>query len=151
MNPAQSSVILPSPAAPFAPQKAPMFLVDTLLSVTGGDAVAEACVRKEWPFVDDSGALDDLAFLELIAQTKAVHYGYSTRHHPGPLARGLLLGARNLEIRGAARAGDRLTIRIVQTSFFDEYIVLNGIVEREGEVLAAGEIRVWENAGSRQE
>ena len=141
MNPAQSSVILPSPAAPFAPQKAPMFLVDTLLSVTGGDAVAEACVRKEWPFVDDSGALDDLAFLELIAQTFAAVRGYSASDSSSRV--GYLVGAKHLRILGQARAGDRLRIRVSPVGEIGGFVVVQGEVHANDELLASGQIKVF--------
>jgi len=138
-------VRLPSPAGLFAPQRPPMLLVDTLVSVGDGQAVAETRVKSEWPFVDESGNLDSVAYLELLAQTEAVRFGFH-RHGLGKPVSGLLLGARNLEIHATACVGDLLTLNVRQTAFFGEFSLLTGTITRGAELLATGEIKVWKNA-----
>ena len=136
---------LPADAAQFAPQEAPMRLVDKLVSVGDDEAVAETLVRAGDPFVSRTGMLDSAAYLEMIAQTVAILHGFQTRGRSGSAACGMLLGARNLDIRGIARVDDLLEIQIRQSANFGEFSVLTGSISRNGEVLASGEIKVWKN------
>ena len=139
-------VHLPAPAARFAPQQAPMLLVDDLLSVGDGDAVAEAIVREGSLFVDNEGVLDNAAYLEMIAQTIAVFQGFQN-YGTGKPASGMLLGTRNFDVRGTARLGDRLAIRIQPSATLGAFSILTGAVSRGDEILASGEIKVWKNQG----
>ncbi|MEI6072412.1 MAG: radical SAM protein [Verrucomicrobiae bacterium] len=143
-------VRLPAAAAPFAPQEIPMLLVDQLISVGDGEAVAETTVRADMLFVDRTGHLDNAAYLEMMAQTVAVYHGFqhSGQTHDAPC--GMLLGTRDLDVRGEARTGDVLRIRIRHTTSFGAYSVLSGTITRGGETLAAGELKVWEKTPELQ-
>ena len=135
---------LPYSAAAFAPQKNPMLLVDTLVSVGDGAAVAETRVRQGNAFVNAAGFLDSTAYLEMLAQTVAVTNGFKTHGRLGGAACGLLLGSKNLRVHGIARVDDLLTLSIQHSISFGQYSVFNGTVARAGEILATGEIKVWE-------
>jgi radical SAM protein with 4Fe4S-binding SPASM domain len=135
---------LPAEAVRFAPQQHPMLLLDTLVSVGDGEAVAETRVSAEGPFVDSTGILDSAAYLEMLAQTVAVLHGFKTHGRSGGAACGMLLGAKNLRVQGVARVGDLLTMRIRHSASFGEYSILTGSVTRDGEILATGELKVWE-------
>lgn len=143
-------VHLPTAAAPFAPQEVPMLLVDTLVSVGDGEAVAETTVRAGTPFVDRMGRLDNAAYLEMMAQTVAVYHGFQNhgRTHTAPC--GMLLGTRDLNIRGEARVGDVLRIHIRHATSFGAYSVLTGVITLNGEPLASGELKVWEKTPEPQ-
>jgi radical SAM protein with 4Fe4S-binding SPASM domain len=136
---------LPTDAAPFAPQELPMLLVDRLVSVGDGEAVAETTVRAGMPFVDRAGRLDNAAYLEMMAQTVAVYHGFQSHGKTRVAPCGMLLGTRDLHIHGEARAGDLLRIHIRHTTSFGAYSVLDGTITRDGETLASGELKVWEN------
>jgi len=135
---------LPCSAAAFAPQELPMLLVDRLVSVGDGEAVAEATVRPDMPFVDREGRLDNVAHLEMMAQTVAVYHGFQCHGRTPAAPCGMLLGARDFAIHGEARVGDLLRIEIRHTTSFGAYSVLSGTITRNGETLAAGELKVWE-------
>jgi len=145
---------LPFDAALFAPQKNPMLLIDTLVSVGDGAAVAETRIRAENAFVDDSGLLDSTAYLEMLAQTVAVTNGFKTHGRSDSAACGLLLGTKNLHINGVARVDDLLTLSIQHAASFGPYSIFTGTVARGEEILATGELKVWErkavNAGTEE-
>ena len=140
-------VHLPAAAARFAPQQAPMLLVDALVSVGDGDAIAETTVRQDSPFVDDAGLLDNAAYLEMIAQTIAVFNGFQNYGCGKPAPSGMLLGARSFDVRGEARVGDLLRIKIQPSITFGAYSILTGSVSKGDETLASGEIKVWKDPG----
>ncbi len=127
-----------------------MLLVDQLVSVGDGEAVAETTVRADMPFVDRAGRLDSAAYLEIMAQTVAVYHGFQChgKTHAAPC--GMLLGTRDLHIHGEARVGDLLRIEIRHSTSFGAYSVLAGTITRNGETLAAGELKVWEKAQEPQ-
>jgi radical SAM protein with 4Fe4S-binding SPASM domain len=135
---------LPADAAPFAPQDLPMLLVDTLVTVGDGDAVAETTVRPGTPFVDASDRLDNAAYLEMMAQTVAIYHGFQRHGLVSSAPCGMLLSARDLNLRGEARVGDLLHIQIHHETSFGPYRVLSGSISRDGILLAGGEIKVWE-------
>jgi len=137
-------VHLPVDAARFALQKAPMLLVDTLVTVGDRVTTAETTVRSGTPFVDRNGALDNAAYLEMMAQTVAILHGFQNYGRDKPRNCGMLLGSRDLHIRGTAKAGDLLHIEIRHTTTFGAYSVLTGSITRDGELLASGELKVWE-------
>ncbi len=140
---------LPSPVTGMIPQSPPFQLVDRLLSVGERVAVVETTLRKENPFVSDDGLLDEVAFLELIAQSAAAMNGFRTiRHTAGNGPEGYLLGARDLEILGTAHVGDVLNTRVFKSTRFGDFGIIEGQVFRNEHLLARGEIKVWHNSGA---
>ncbi|HQT98379.1 MAG TPA: hypothetical protein PK416_10975 [Thermodesulfobacteriota bacterium] len=57
------------------PHRAPMRLVDTLVSINDGCAVAESVLPRSTMMADGEGKIDEVAFLELIAQGYAAFKG----------------------------------------------------------------------------
>ena len=133
---------LPVPAAPYIPQRDPMRLVDTLETV--GDRVASAAttVRADMPFVDAAGRLGEPAYLEMIAQAAAALDGFRRRNKPDAAPAGMVLGARNLQISGSARVGDRLSIEVFKSARIGEFGVITGTISRGADLLAKGDIKV---------
>ena len=75
---------------------------------------------------DGEGKIDEVAFMELIAQSYAAFKGYMDRRNGKPPGEGFLVGVRNLEVTGRAYAGDRLLTSIRTVTAFGGFAVVEG-------------------------
>jgi predicted hotdog family 3-hydroxylacyl-ACP dehydratase len=125
------------------PHRAPMRLVDTLVSVNDGCAVAESVLPRSTMMADGEGKIDEVAFMELIAQSYAAFKGYMDRMNGKPPGEGFLVGVRNLEVTGRAYAGDRLLTSIRTVAALGGFAVVEGSVTRGDETLASGTLKLW--------
>jgi radical SAM protein with 4Fe4S-binding SPASM domain len=130
------------------PQKPPMRLVDRLLSVGERVAEVEVVVRPDNLFARDDGTLDEVFYLEAIAQAAAAMNGFRSSRGAGNGPQGFLLGTRNLEVHGPTRLGDTLKIRVFKATRFGDFGIIEGRISRGNELLAQGEIKVWHSAGA---
>lgn len=125
------------------PHRTPMRLVDTLVSVNDGCAVAESILPRSTMMADGEGKIDEVAFMELIAQSYAAFKGYMDRMNGKPPGEGFLVGVRNLEVTGRAYAGDRLLTSIRTVAALGGFAVVEGSVTRGDETLASGTLKLW--------
>ena len=125
------------------PHRVPMRLVDTLVSVNDGSAVAESVLPRSTMMADGEGKIDEVAFMELIAQSYAAFKGYMDRMNGKPPGEGFLVGVRNLEVTGRAYAGDRLLTSIRTVAALGGFAVVEGSVTRGDETLASGTLKLW--------
>ncbi|MHB9061038.1 MAG: 3-hydroxyacyl-ACP dehydratase [Desulfobacteria bacterium] len=125
------------------PHRAPMRLVDTLVSINDGCAVAESVLPRSTMMADGEGKIDEVAFMELIAQGYAAFKGYMDRLDGKPPGEGFLVGVRDLEVTGRAYAGDRLLTSIRTVAAIGGFAVVEGTVTRGDETLAAGTLKLW--------
>jgi predicted hotdog family 3-hydroxylacyl-ACP dehydratase len=134
---------LPMPADAFIPHRPPMQLVDTLLSFDNAAGVVEAIPKQDCLLVNREGELDPVALVELLAQGYATIKGYADLSSGGEISEGFLVGVRKFRITGTARVGDRLLIKIRTIGSFEGFAVAEGEIERDGEVIAGGSIKLW--------
>lgn len=125
------------------PHRAPARLVDTLLSVHEGGGVTESILPRTCMMADEEGKIDEVAFMELIAQSYAAFKGYTDRKDSKPPGEGFLVGVRNLEVTGRAYAGDRLRTSIRTVASLGGFAVVEGAVTRGDETLASGTLKLW--------
>jgi predicted hotdog family 3-hydroxylacyl-ACP dehydratase len=85
----------------YIPHRAPMRLIDRLISADEQSALVEADVPGEGRFVRD-GAMPTWVCVELMAQAIAAWAGARARRRGEPVPLGMLLGTRRLAIRRAA-------------------------------------------------
>jgi len=138
-----AGITLPMAAERLIPHRAPMRLVDTLVSVSDGCAEAESVLPRTAMMADGDGKIDEVAFMELIAQSYAAFKGYKDRMDGKPPGEGFLVGVRHLEITGRAYAGDRLLTSIRTVAAFGGFAVVEGAVARGDEILASGTLKLW--------
>ncbi len=134
---------LPMAAERLIPHRAPMRLVDTLLSVHEGRVVTESVLPRTSMMADGEGRLDEVAFMEMIAQSYAAFKGYMDLLEGKPAGAGFLVGVRRLEVAGRAYAGDRLLTSTRTITAFGGFAVVEGSVTRGGETVASGIIKLW--------
>jgi predicted hotdog family 3-hydroxylacyl-ACP dehydratase len=134
---------LPMPAESLIPHRRPMRLVDTLLSRDDDGGVTESCLPADAPLADAGGALDEVAFVEMIAQSFAAIKGHADRAAGLPPGRGYLVGISRMKIAGAAFAGDRLRTSVRTVGSFAGFAVVEGTVTRGADPVAAGTLKLW--------
>jgi 3-hydroxyacyl-[acyl-carrier-protein] dehydratase len=134
---------LPMPADAFIPHRPPMRLVDTLLSWEGSTGEIEATPSLDNILVGSDGILDEAALVELLAQGYATIKGYDDLLQGKPVSEGYLVGVRKVRLVGRPRAGEKLIIRIRTVGSFEGFAVADGEIERQGEIVASGTIKLW--------
>jgi len=133
---------LPVPVEMYIPQRSPMRMVDTLLAIGERHAKVETILDEINPFLDKSGVLESAAYMEIIAQAAAALNGFQLRNRSEKPS-GFLMGARNITIHEPARCGDRLVTSVHKEHKFEGFGIIRGRVERNGQCLAEGEIKVF--------
>jgi len=142
----QSQIVhLPAAVGRFIPQQPPMQIIDTLDSIGERTAKINVTISNDMLFVRDDGTLDESAYLELIAQSIAAQAGFKQTGITNQAIDGFLLGAKNLEILAPAHIGDTLTISILKYARFGDFGIFKGQIFRGEDLLAQGEVKVWEN------
>lgn len=134
---------LPMSAEAFIPHRLPMRLIDTLVSYENAAGVIEARPAADCLLVDADGALDEAALVEILAQGYAAIKGYEDLLQGKEISEGYLVGVRKLQLKGRARAGERLLVRIRTVGSFERFALAEGEIERGGETLASGTIKLW--------
>ena len=144
-------MFLPSDVGHFMPHKLPMLLIDQLLEVKERASVCEMTVRDDMIFVDENGHLDNASYPEIISQAVAAQEGFRRFGGRNPLIEGFLLGIKNLEILGNSFVGDTLRIELYKKTKFGDFGILNGEVYNGEQLVARGEVKVWQSdAGAAQ-
>jgi predicted hotdog family 3-hydroxylacyl-ACP dehydratase len=131
------------PVERLIPHRTPMRLVDTLLSVHAGGGTTESVLPRTAIMADEEDRLDEVAFLELIAQSYAAFKGYMDLLEGKPAGEGFLVGVRHLEVTGKAYAGERLLTSIRTVTALGGFAVVEGSVTRRDETVASGIIKLW--------
>lgn len=134
---------LPLPVNEFIPQKGSMRVIDSLLSVGERSVVVESVVNENMLFVDEDGALDEVVFMEMIAQAIAAMNGFMMRNNPDADLGGFLLGAKKLKIQSKAYVGDCLKISVYKEAKYGDFGILKGTIFKGDQIIAEGEIKVY--------
>ncbi|MDO9464132.1 MAG: radical SAM protein [bacterium] len=134
---------LPIAVEELIPQKSPMRVIDTLVKVGERSADVTVTLSKDMLFIDESGLLDEAAYLEMIAQAIASLSGFKHMGASKPAPGGFLLGAKKLEILGKAHVGDTLNISFYKYARYGGFGIVKGTVSRDNHVLARGEVKIW--------
>ncbi len=137
---------LPAPVASDIPHQPPMRIVDTLLAVGERSAETLTEIRPDMPFVDADGKLDEIMYLEIVAQSIAALNGFRERVN-GNRSQGYLLGAKSFRVHRSAAVGDVLNVVVRKTAKFGDFGIINGVIRRGETVLAEGDIKVWHTNG----
>ncbi|RPH50379.1 MAG: SPASM domain-containing protein [Desulfobacteraceae bacterium] len=134
---------LPAPAGRIIPQMPPMRVIDTIDKLGERSAQCSVLIKEEMPFTGKDGSVDRVAYLEMMAQAIAALNGFRNMDSSDSAPEGYLLGAKNLKINKTAFAGDRLSIMVFKYARYGGFGIVKGVVKRDGEILAEGEIKIW--------
>jgi len=139
----KNTLRIPIDAKNMLPQKETMCFADKILFFGKGESHVSFKIPDNSPFIDENGFIDEVTFLEMVAQAMAAHAGvkrHSTSEKP---LKGFLLGCKNFEINGCAKRGDVLFIKGAEQAAFGEFTIVNGFVYKDDILLASGEIKIW--------
>jgi radical SAM protein with 4Fe4S-binding SPASM domain len=135
---------LPVSVVGLVPHGKTMRMIEQLVQIGEREARTTFAVTKECLLVDATGVLDELAYVEMIAQSFAASHGYHLTPHERRTHRGLLLGAKDLNVVGRARVGDMLTVHLRKVTRFGAFGVVEGAMYRQdGELVATAQIKIW--------
>ncbi|MDC0721932.1 ApeP family dehydratase [Nannocystis bainbridge] len=124
------------------PHRPPMLLLDALTAAEAESATCRATVRAGAPFVVGE-RVSSLIALEYFAQTVAALFAYKARSGAGGPFRGLLLGARDLELAAShLRVGDVLDVHCREQWASGPVAQFHCTLNRGGEQLATGAVTV---------
>jgi len=136
-------VSLPCPVNGLIPQKPPMRVVDNILTIGERTAEVSVTIVEDMPFIGPDGVVDETVYLEMMAQAIAAFNGFINAGRTSCSHEGLLLGAKKLTISGQSKVGDRLNISVFKQARYGDFGIIKGIITREDEVVADGEIKIW--------
>lgn len=118
----------------------PMRIVDRMETLSNSRAEVSVEVSRDMPFVGEDGALDDAAYLELMAQSPGPLVSMDEYGRVRRVSEAYLVGARNIKVFGRAFAGEKLRISLKKKESYGELSLIEGSVRRGGDLLAEGEI-----------
>jgi 3-hydroxyacyl-[acyl-carrier-protein] dehydratase len=139
---------LPADTEAYMPHRSPLRLVQSLLRVEDGYAEAQTVLNAGDVGVGPDGTVEAAVLLEIVAQTYAAAQGYQDRNTGKPADLGYLVGASDFRIARRPRAGQPLLIRITSSCSFASFYLVDGQVLCEGQVVAAGTLKVWVQPGA---
>jgi predicted hotdog family 3-hydroxylacyl-ACP dehydratase len=135
---------LPVSVVGLVPHGKSMRVIDELIEVGERTSKSIFYVAADSVFIDDSGRLDELAFIEMIAQSFAVNHTFHFSEIERRNIRGLLLGVKSFVVSGEANVGDRLTIDLRKITRFGSFgVVEASIYRQDGVLLATGQVKIW--------
>lgn len=123
------------------PHRSPMLVVDSLIRLSGGEAVSETVFSPDSIFLKADGRLEEAVLFEMMAQTFAAAMAVE-RGGPSPSA-GYLVGIKRLKINGPALAGEPVRVAVKIINRVEDFSVIEGEVHQGGQPLAAGQITVF--------
>jgi radical SAM protein with 4Fe4S-binding SPASM domain len=143
---------LPVPVTGLIPHGKSMQMIDQIVQIGERETHTTFAITPECILVDQDGRLDELAYVEMIAQSFAASHGYHLSIEQRRTHRGLLLGAKDLIVHGEARTGDVLTVHLRKVTRFGAFGVVEGSIYRQdGKLVATGQIKIWRRGETEDE
>ena len=137
------SIKLPMIAEQLVPHRLPFLFVNQLLEFSGQTGVVESVIAPDNLFLHEDGSLREIAMIEIMAQSAAAVKGYSNLIGGEDIKKGFLVDSREFHLKGKCYSGDIIHSRIAITKSFSGFSMLDGVIERAGEELAAGSLKLW--------
>jgi radical SAM protein with 4Fe4S-binding SPASM domain len=128
----------PMAADRLVPHRPPARLVVSLDAVAERAATATARADAESPHCR-GGVLTEAAHLEAMAQAAAALHGYRA-----PGQRGMLVGAKGLEIHAPVVAGETMTVTVRKEARLGAFGIVRAELRRaDGTLASEGELKTW--------
>jgi len=148
MNKYEVEIKLPSESLKFVPHRETMLLVDELLEYTTGNIKGKTLIKKDNPFLHDSGIMGRNCLVEIMAQTVAAGNGYNAMVRGDTLKTGFLVGVNDFTFFENVRVGDELLVLTNEDSTFGDFTMVQGNISRGKELIARGNLKLYEIAGA---
>ncbi len=139
---------LPISAQNLIPQQQGMRVVQRLLEIGERYAKVESCFSKNSPFVKKDKSIEEIAYMEIMAQSAAVMNGFEKFDTGAKAPGGFLIGGQKINIYTKTYAGEILKTAIFKITKFGNFGILSATIKREDELIADGEIKIYEIDGA---
>ena len=130
-------------AGQLVPHRPPFLLVDKLLYFSGQTGVVESVISPDNFFLAQDGRFQDIAMVEILAQSAAAVKGYSDLQQGKEISKGFLVDIREFIFKKKCYKGDTIHSRIDITKSFGGFSIINGVLTCSGEECAAGSMKLW--------
>ncbi len=140
----RSNKDLPQKAEPYIPHSGIMCVINHLIEAGEENAVTMAVVVQDSPFANQDGTVDETIFIEMLGQTIAAGNGYKLSDEDRRNQQGFLIGIKNFKIQRPPHVGENLLIKASKSAEFAGFIIIEGSVHSDTEILANGEIKVFQ-------
>ena len=138
---------LPIKAEILVPHRGAMCLIDRLIEYEEDHGRVAACLGPDSPFImDDSGTVDPMAMVELVAQSYAAGQGYRDMLAGKRPPEGYLVGISAVLFHKDAFAGEELIIDVRTEESFDKFFIAAGKVYRGNELLIEVTLTIYINS-----
>ncbi len=138
---------LPMGVENLIPQKLGMRVVSSLLSVEERFARVESLFLEKSPFVKKDRSLEEVVYMEIMAQSAAVMNGFSKFDTDTAAPGGFLIGGNKINIYKKSYIKEKLITDIYKTAKFGNFGILTATIKREDEIIAEGEIKIYQTDG----
>lgn len=128
------------------PQRAPIRMVDKLLSCANGTATTELAVGPDNFFIEDDGLMAETGLIENIAQSASAMAGAEAVEvgaEEPPV--GYIGEVKNFRLTRRPAPGEKLTTTIVKGPEVEGVTIISGRVESAGETLAETQMKIYIN------
>ncbi len=128
------------------PQRAPIRMVDRLVSCADGTATTELTIQPDNFFIEDDGLMAETGLIENIAQSASAMAGAEAVEAGAtnpPV--GYIGEVKNFRLHRRPAPGERLTTTIVKGPEVEGVTILSGRTESAGETLAETQMKIYIN------
>ena len=120
-----------------------MRVVTTLLEVGERHCKVESDLTDKCPFIRKDGTLEEVVYMEIMAQSAAVMNGFEKYDTGAPDPDGFLIGSQDIDIYAKTSVTDKLTVDIAKTAKFGNFGILYASIKHKDKLIAQGEIKIY--------
>ena len=147
MKETESMMQLPAKSTEFIAHRETMLLVEELLEYSVGRVKGTATIKKDNPFLDDSGTVGRNCLVEIIAQTVASGKGYEAIINGETFKTGFLVGVNDFNFHEDVKVNDKLIITSTEESHIGDFTIVRGEIAVENKIVALGNLKFYELSG----
>ncbi len=139
----RTDIKLPMAALNLVPHRPPFLLIDQLIDFAGEAGVVKSVIAPDNLFLSEDGQFREIAMVEILAQSAAAIKGYNDLQQEREIRKGFLVDIREFLFKKKCYRGDTIYTRLEITKSFSGFSVISGVIERAGEEVANGSLKLW--------
>ncbi len=126
------------------PHRKPMLLLSELKKYDDNYALGSSVFGTRDIFVKSNGYIDEISYIELIAQLVAAYSGYKALINNSKIKGGYLVGIKNFSIHKKIHQDDYIDIEMNIEHEIENLSFVKGLLKVKNEICAKGTIKTWE-------
>jgi predicted hotdog family 3-hydroxylacyl-ACP dehydratase len=124
------------------PQRPPMVMVDKLLLYEKKRNISGLCIKENNIFVEN-GVFQESGLTENIAQTAALHTGYTCMQEKKAVPIGFIGAIKNLVIYSLPKIGSEIQTEIIIENEIFDFTLITGKITCNSETIAECEMKIF--------